>query len=234
MKSCFIITPIGDGGSEIRRHVDGIISSVIRPVLKEFNYEDIKAAHEINESGMITEQIIDRIISDDLVIVNLTGNNPNVMYELCLRHVVARPVINMCQNQTRLPFDISDNRTIFYANDMLGVKEASDELRKTIIAVESQTSFRSNPIYINRQNNISIQSNHYLIELIITAENIDNGKEVFIKRLREKQYFCKEIFYSYDSNKMLIRIAEISNEKKAKELIEAEASDAGIEIDFLK
>lgn len=77
---------------------------------------------------MITTQIINRIINDDLVIANLTGTNPNVMYELCLRYVVAKPIIHICENGTTLLFDIKDSRTIYYENDMLGVEELKIKL----------------------------------------------------------------------------------------------------------
>ena len=93
-KKCFIITPIGNENSDTFRKAKGVIESVIKPVLKGYGFDDIKPAYEINVSGMINTQIINRIIDDDLVVANLTGHdnigpNPNVMYELCLRHVVA-------------------------------------------------------------------------------------------------------------------------------------------------
>ena len=113
-KKCFIITPIGNENSDVFRKAKGVIESTIKPVLHEYGFNDIKPAYEINISGMINTQIINRIIDDDLVIANLTGNNPNVMYELCLRHVVAKPIIHTSENGTSLPFDIKDNSTLFY------------------------------------------------------------------------------------------------------------------------
>lgn len=146
-KKCFIITPIGDSNSIIFRKAKGVIESVIRPVLQKNGFNDIKAAYEINISGMITTQIINRIIDDDLVIVNLTGNNPNVMYEMCLRHVVAKPIIHICENGTILPFDIKDSRTIFYENDMLGVSELKESLKRFLVEIDYEADYSDNPIY---------------------------------------------------------------------------------------
>lgn len=146
-KRCFIITPIGDEGSDIFRMAKGVIESVIKPVLKEYGFDDIKPAYEINASGMINTQIINRIIDDDLVISNLTGNNPNVMYELCLRHVVAKPIIHICEKGTPLPFDIKDNRTIFYQNDMLGVEELKNSIIKYMDEITYDVEYMDNPIY---------------------------------------------------------------------------------------
>lgn len=146
-RKCFIITPIGSENSDIFRKAKGVIESVIKPVLKEYGFDDIKPAYEINVSGMINTQIINRIIDDDLVVANLTGNNPNVMYELCLRHVVAKPIIHICESGTSLPFDIKDNRTIFYTNDMLGVEELKDVINKFMCEMDFNAEYMDNPVY---------------------------------------------------------------------------------------
>ena len=146
-KKCFIITPIGNEDSDIFRRAKGVIESAIKPVLEKYGYVDIKPAYEINISGMINTQIINRIIEDDLVIANLTENNPNVMYELCLRHVVAKPIIHICERETKLPFDIKDSRTIFYDNDMLGVEEFKNKLKKFMNEISYEKAYMDNPIY---------------------------------------------------------------------------------------
>lgn len=150
-KKCFIITPIGEENSDVFRRAKGVIESVIKPVLKEYGYDDIKPAYEINISGTINTQIINRIVENDLVIANLTGNNPNVMYELCLRHVVAKPIIQICQHGTSLPFDIKDNRTIFYKDDMLGVEELKENIAKFMNEIEYDEDYMDNPIYNARR-----------------------------------------------------------------------------------
>lgn len=146
-KKCFIITPIGDEGSETFRMAKGVIESVIKPVLERNGFEDIKPAYEILESGMIGIQIVDRIVNDDLVIANLTGNNPNVMYELAIRHAAAKPIIHICEAGTKLPFDIKDNRTIFYKNDMLGTQELMEGLEQFVKTVDYGKEYVDNPIY---------------------------------------------------------------------------------------
>lgn len=146
-RKCFIITPIGDQSSEIFRMAKGVIESVIKPLLEQYEYYDIKPAYEINKTGMISTQIINRILEDDLVIANLTGNNPNVMYELCLRHVTAKPIIHICQFGTNLPFDIKDSRTIFYKDDMLGVQELMKQIDEFMKELDYTKDYIDNPIY---------------------------------------------------------------------------------------
>lgn len=130
-KTCFIITPIGSTGSAIRRKTDGIIEEVIEPILDELGYK-IVVSHRIDESGSVTNAIIRGVYESDLVIANLTGNNPNVMYEVALRHASAKPIIHIAENVTDLPFDINDQRTIEYTDDMAGACKLKDDLKKQI------------------------------------------------------------------------------------------------------
>ena len=134
-EKCFIITPIGEKTDPIRRHIDGIINEAIIPALSD-KYE-VKAAHHISEPGTITKQVIDAIYNSKLVVANLTGRNPNVMYELALRHAIGKPVIMIVEEGTKIPSDIVMQRIIPYFNDAMGTKELRDNLKKA----ESEISF---------------------------------------------------------------------------------------------
>lgn len=145
IKTCFIVTPIGDTGSPIRRKIDGLLLSVLKPVLDDFGF-DVKVAHEIAEPGSITQQVIKLLLEADLVIANLSGLNPNVMYELAVRHAQRLPVICICEKATNLPFDIAAERTIMYEDDIAGAAALKESLTVTIpLAMEDKEP--DNPIY---------------------------------------------------------------------------------------
>ena len=133
-EQCFIITPIGDDTDPIRRHIEGVIDAAITPALGE-EY-DIVVAHKIGEPGSITKQVIDKVYHSKLVIANLTNRNPNVMYELALRHAIGKPVIMIAERGTPLPSDIIMQRTIFYYNDAKGVLELRNELKKAACEID--------------------------------------------------------------------------------------------------
>ncbi len=151
-KKCFIVTPIGADNSNTRRAADGLIDAVIEPVCKRLGLE-LFVAHRIETTGSITSQVIEHILDDDLVICNLTELNPNVMYELGVRHSARLPVISLAQKGTPLPFDISDERTIFFDNDMAGVHALQPQLEK-MIGLALKDAEPDNPIYRVKTNKI--------------------------------------------------------------------------------
>lgn len=141
-KSCFVITPIGKETDSIRRHIDGIIEAVIEPVLKKYDYE-MYVPHQMSMPGSIDKQIIKKIYQCELVIVNLTDVNPNVMYELALRHCFGTPLIIIAEKDTKLPFDIENQRTIFYINDAKGVISLRTDLERAINELNGDNTYES-------------------------------------------------------------------------------------------
>ncbi len=133
-KRCFIITPIGNDNDSIRRHIDGIIDAAIKPAL-EPDYE-VVAAHKITETGTITKQIIKEIYQDELAIANLTGNNPNVMYELAVRYCLGKPVLTIAEKGTSLPFDVMPEWTIFYINDPQGSLDLKEAIKSYVLNID--------------------------------------------------------------------------------------------------
>jgi len=147
MRTCFVICPIGNEGSDTRKQSDDVFEFLISPVVKELGYNPITAA-QISTPGIVTNQIIEQLVDAELVIADLTGFNPNVMYELAIRHMTKKPCISIIKKGGTLPFDISPDRTIFYDLDLRGVKEAIEELSKNINSIHSSKFETNNPISI--------------------------------------------------------------------------------------
>lgn len=148
MKNCFVICPIGEENSEIRKRSDQIFNYVIKPITEEFGYNAVRA-HEISEPGIITRQIIQKIIDAPLVIADLTDRNPNVFYELAIRHVIRKPLVQMIEKGEDIPFDIAATRIISIdRTDLDSVENAKEELKRQIRSVEEDDTKVDNPISV--------------------------------------------------------------------------------------
>ncbi|SFR34080.1 hypothetical protein [Halogeometricum limi] len=144
-KECFFIAPIGEEGSDIRERSDTLLEYVVEEAVTDYGYS-VKRADQLDEPGSITSQIIEKTVESDLVVADLTGHNPNVFYELAVRHATGKPYIQLIHKNESIPFDIADLRTIKYE---LGVKEANDAadaIRGVLKLIDNGDTTFDNPI----------------------------------------------------------------------------------------
>jgi hypothetical protein len=110
---CFIICPIGKPDSATRKRADIVFRKILEPALSELGVEAVRADH-IELPGLITKHVIDYICEAPLVVADLTDGNPNVYYELGIRHALGKPAIHIIDVNDSLPFDLQGMRTIIF------------------------------------------------------------------------------------------------------------------------
>ncbi|MCY9579696.1 hypothetical protein [Paenibacillus alvei] len=223
-KKCFIVTPIGGDNTDIRRAAEGVIDAVITPLLVELGFKEsnITVAHRMPQPGSINKQVIDRVLNDDLVITNLTNLNPNVMYELATRHCARKPVIQICEEGTRLPFDIVEERTIFYKNDMLGVVQLRENLNKMVPLALADHKI-DNPIYRVIQTNL-IQASETIVDadklILSRIDQMENMISSLVKSRLQTATSIEKNIINRIMNEFRIEISDSDKDiKKLKELI---------------
>jgi len=125
----FVIGPIGERGSDTRKRSDDILQFLIKPAAKACKLGKVRRADELAEPGSITNQVIERLIEDDLVIADLHDHNPNVYYELAVRHTTGKPCILIGKFRDVMPFDVHDFRMILLNSpDVRDWQKAKKEL----------------------------------------------------------------------------------------------------------
>lgn len=101
----------------------------IQRAAKEEGFHPIRV-DMINRSTNITDDIVASIEKCRLAIVDVTKNNPNVMFELGYAIAKGKKNIIISQSADFLPFDIRNIRTIVYANTWSGVEDLKGRIQE--------------------------------------------------------------------------------------------------------
>jgi len=135
--TCFVIGPIGDKDADIGtrerlayEEAIQVLEEIIEPACKAYAISVLRA-DQIATAGEIPEQVFRHLRDSYLVIADLTGANPNVLYELGMRHTTGKLTIQIGERE-RLPFDISIIRTILFKRTAAGFVEARRRLTAAI------------------------------------------------------------------------------------------------------
>ena len=131
-RTCFIIMPFGR-----KTDSDGTVID-FDEVYREIFVEPVRAAgfeplrcDEITHAGSIHRDMFTHIATDDLVIVDLTTCNPNVFYELGIRHTLKPSVTILTKSRgAAVPFNIQDQRILEYPSSNGSYAESREEIRK--------------------------------------------------------------------------------------------------------
>jgi hypothetical protein len=181
LKPCFFIAPIGPVQSDVRKRSNQVLKYIVRPVLQKYGYKAVRG-DEMDQGGLITSHILNRISSDPLVIADLTDANPNVYYELAVRHVLRKPFIQLIDSEQRLPFDVAGLRTITLNHrDLDSVEEAKGALGRAIESVERGEPFETPMSYaielqdLRSSNNPEDQGMAQILEMVTRLQHEVRG-----------------------------------------------------------
>lgn len=108
-----------------------IYSDHIQVVAKSLDIS-CKRGDDFFNTNRIMDDVWSAIYHSELCIVDCTGRNPNVFYELGIAHTLGRKTILIAQNIEDIPFDIRHLRTIIYQYTPPGMKQFEERLKKTI------------------------------------------------------------------------------------------------------
>ncbi|MEA2904085.1 MAG: hypothetical protein QOI12_1472 [Alphaproteobacteria bacterium] len=120
---CFVLMPFGRKTDATGRSTDfdAVYREIIAPAVSGAGLEPIRADEE-KVGGTIHKPMYERLMLCQFAVADITGANPNVYYELGIRHAM-RPssTVILFAEGTTLPFDIALLRGIAYKTDDKGV-----------------------------------------------------------------------------------------------------------------
>lgn len=235
MKTCFVVSPIGDVGSAIRINADKLFKYIISPVCKSCGFEPVRV-DQINDSDSITQTIIDKLLSSELVIADISGHNPNVFYEMGYRKCTDKPIIHLKKQGESIPFDVNTVRTFEYdLTDLDNVEETKKRLEQTIetFSFENQDDTLGQDEEANKQTfTQGILTMLYQIQDSITelkeqvnkkdTETIQAIMQTSLNNVKKEEsadaimmkMLLPELIKNPESFQNLMQIAEIANKSK--------------------
>src|SRR5262249_44743292 len=116
-----------------RKELDDIYQEIILPIFED-NAFGLRCyrADEIYGTSSIMQDVWKAIRGARLIIAELTGRNPNVLYELGISHVLRKPAILLTQTMDDVPFDLRHLRCIVYSLGPSGLRKLRSDLDSTV------------------------------------------------------------------------------------------------------
>jgi len=111
-----------------------VYMDVIKSICAELGVEVVRI-DEAFGPGLIISDISQAILSSTFVIADISPLNANVFYEVGFAHGTNKPTILIAEKGTKLPFDVSPFRTLFYENSIAGKTKLDKGLREYVRAV---------------------------------------------------------------------------------------------------
>lgn len=217
IKKCFVVSPIGDDKSDVRRNADQLFNHIIKPVCEKCGFNAIRIDHE-NTPDSITQGILDCLYNYDLVIADLTGHNPNVFFEIGYRTSIGKPIIHLKRKGENIPFDVSSIRTLDYdLTDLDIVAETRERLEKAILSfvyqddmedTDESESFEGNARILSVLNDIS-----YKIDSL--SEDVRKKDQDNIKAVIEAYSGMTQVNDSVETQMLKILLPELLRNPQA-------------------
>jgi hypothetical protein len=216
-KTCFVISPIGQPDSDIRKRSDQIFKHLLEPASDKCGYKAIRADH-IREPGIITSQVIQHIIEDPIVIADLTGRNPNVFYELAIRHALRKPFVQIIQEGEEKPFDVAGIRTIeVNHHDLDSAQSAREQIIGQINSMKGEGYQVSSPISVTIDTDVLRRSGkpeqRQLADVLSAIDDMRSVLSSLDKRLNDQSKLSldqKSLFNADESMEIVYKLRKIN------------------------
>src|SRR3974390_1921766 len=115
-KKCFVIMPFGEKLDSEGKAIDfdKTYTYLIKKTVEEIGIKCVRC-DEIAETGWIHAKMFEHIYASDVAVVDITTLNPNVFYELGVRHALVDSVTVLLRaKNTRIPFNIQGFQVVDY------------------------------------------------------------------------------------------------------------------------
>lgn len=220
---CFIIMPFSATKTKSTVEWTEIYQYLFLPAWKSFGI----ACERINiPRGQITKEIIKELFEAQIVFADLTDSNPNVMYELGIRHAFKKPSLIVKYEGAEIPFDIKAYMIHEYQYTPYGLEHLKIIINSFLSDLENRLDEPDNPVWEFLRGIELEKSEHRLENIEKTGIELMIDLKKSIEETIQSDYGYNEIMRNfYDTNietrKRTIRgVAEIKTKRFMKPIIE--------------
>lgn len=136
--NCFVIMPYGEKDLRDGQKFDWDehYRDVIAETVKQAGMNPIRA-DEIYGAGMLIERLWQGIQEAEVIIADLTGRSPNVLYEVGLAHVIGKRILILTMYPDDVPVDLGQFVQIQYKEGR-GLLQLTRDLQKNLEAARKE------------------------------------------------------------------------------------------------
>ncbi len=178
---CFVVMPFGkkplpDGRTY---DFDKVYRVIVTRAVQEAGMRPLRADETVG-SRLIHSDMFKDLRDRLVVLADLSLENPNVFYELGIRHVMAPSgTVLMCRKGTELPFDVRLSRVIFYKfnREDLDWEEVEEAVKTLKLALQdAQHQQPDSPVHVLLENVMKSDVSQWSSGPMATAANEDLDK----------------------------------------------------------
>lgn len=187
-RKCFVIMPFSKTDSCTENQWTKIYTETIKPAVTGSGYgftcERIQPG-----TGNIIRDILNKLNEADLVIADLTDQNPNVFYELGVRHTLSNHTILITQNMDFIASDLRPYWVVMYKKGKSGVQDFKKKTKTIIKDILKEPDKSDSPVKdFIKEKNITL----------LSQEKLANAKKLAA--------LVSELSYNKNATKSLPRI----------------------------
>lgn len=151
---CFVVMPFGQKPDQMGGVIDFdlVYRTLLSPAISDAGMSPLRV-DEVHSGGFLFRDSLQQVMSAPFAVFDVTTSNPNVLYELGVRHAMrSNATLLIAAQGSRIPFDLLALRVVFYQLNSAGRPENVEGFRQTFaehLRARERVENVDSPIYLS-------------------------------------------------------------------------------------
>jgi hypothetical protein len=199
----FVVMPFSSTATCTAEEWSEIYENIFKPAVEAAGYTCDRA---LPVTGSLIKSILERLRYASIVLADITDRNPNVFYELGVRHCLSKRTVIVAQGDEHVPSDLRGYWWLTYGTRPAQVTKFKNDIQRIIADIERDPNRSDSPIsdYLEHEN--------LAISAVVLKESVKkltalltelSGNRLAIERLMENP--TAPAFLSHDCLGLLLQ-----------------------------